>query len=635
MKAEIVSSAIKTLLELVKEVERKSRVQIEIDTKTIEDSISDHIRRVKNWSGEISISESRTAKLVSNIYVDLSLYVFPLRQRISEKEKVEVVNLFDSIGRHDRHIVLLGQPGAGKTTSLQQLCNRILEDEAFLTNGPSIPLLIRLREINRLDRGQVGHEVLLARLTAIFNFNFKVAGGDTNLSKNEEFIRRTKKDLVLRFLEKLGVFIIVDGFDELVYRKDRSAVVDELRDFAEYFEKSRIIVSSRTSDFPYAIPGMDRYEIAPLNSEQIEEFASKWLGAESSSEFMVQLTKSPWFDTSLRPLNLAHLCAIYERGGKIPDKPKTIYRKIVNLLLEEWDEQRNVTRLSKYADFATDRKFEFLSQLAFHITTKKLRSSFSRSDLSQAFANMHKNFGLELEDGQEVVDEVESHTGLIIQSAFDSFEFSHKSLQEYLTAEYLVRLPSIPDSSQLLSRLPNELAIAVAISSLPSMYLQAFVIQRLCTSAELISYNFLQPFLSRLITEKPDFNYTETLGVTFLILYTKFVERCVLESSQAQLFISNSLKQELDSFLSSVIRKTEFNRLVSSYRLANAFHQDDGDKIVELVLKRDSQSLHWRDEIVAQGFPAHSFKSLYLSQSLAEKAGLSALLKLMGLSAKR
>ena len=48
-----------------------------------------------------------------------------------------------------------------------------------------------------------------------------------------------------------------------------------------------------------------------------------------------------------------------------------------------------------------------------------------------------------------VIAELESHTGLFIQSGFDQFEFAHKSLQEFLTAEYLVKLPSIPTRKEI------------------------------------------------------------------------------------------------------------------------------------------------------------------------------------------
>ena len=44
--------------------------------------------------------------------------------------------------------------------------------------------------------------------------------------------------------------------------------------------------------------------------------------------------------------------------------------KIVNLLLEEWDEQRGIKRLSNYSSFEIDRKLEFLCRISYELTVE-------------------------------------------------------------------------------------------------------------------------------------------------------------------------------------------------------------------------------------------------------------------------
>ena len=86
------------------------------------------------------------------------------------------------------------------------------------------------------------------------------------------------------------------------------------------------------------------------------------------------------------PLTLAHLCAVFERSGSIPRKPRTLYRKAVRLALEDWDEQRSVKRWSGYADFEVDRKEDFLKAIAYELSTKKRgMASFGRADLKEAY----------------------------------------------------------------------------------------------------------------------------------------------------------------------------------------------------------------------------------------------------------
>ena len=71
-----------------------------------------------------------------------------------------------------------------------------------------------------------------------------------------------------------------------------------------------------------------------------------------ADDFLYKVKHSPFADTSIKPLNLAHLCAIYNRIGNVPEQPKTIYRKVVNLLIEEWDEQRLIIRKTAFEGFS-------------------------------------------------------------------------------------------------------------------------------------------------------------------------------------------------------------------------------------------------------------------------------------------
>ena len=79
------------------------------------------------------------------------------------------------------------------------------------------------------------------------------------------------------------------------------------------------------------------------------------------------------------------------------------------------------------------------------------------------YREIYVNYGLRISEAQAVVNELETHTGLIVQSGTELFEFSHKSLQEYLTAVFIVGLPAIPTNMIELQVMPNELAIATAL----------------------------------------------------------------------------------------------------------------------------------------------------------------------------
>ena len=296
---------------------------------------------------------------------------------------------------------------------------------------------------------------------------------------------------------------------------------------------------------------------------------------------MESLKISPFHDTTIRPLTIAHLCAIYERIGKIPDKPKTVYKKIINLLLEEWDEQRNIRRKSRYAQFEIDRKYEFLCSLSFVLTTLFSSTVFNKHSLLAAYEKIFNDYDLLKQEATIVVDELESHTGLFIQSGYNSYEFAHKSLQEYLTAEYIVKLPSIPDNSTLIHKLPNELAIAVTISSNSSLYFKELV-QGVFTKVKL-KISFIRTFLNRLLIEKPDFNQSDDLGYSALYLYSLYVFAHIDTDSQQKLFLFDDLVEQFEEFMKLIFKRNSKRVIHENFEVIDEVESMSGNKI--LVLK--------------------------------------------------
>jgi hypothetical protein len=408
----------------------------------------------------------------------------------------------------------------------------------------SCPIVIRLREINRQHDA---HQPILERLRDILGLQIQSIEQKPGAKRPPERPRE-REELMNRalfgLLDALRPLIILDGFDEIIdhdmrdlgvavpagapLTRLRARVLDDIRALALRLERAQVVVTSRSADFMFTVDNMRQYEIRPLRLNQISLFATRWLGTSKADKFVRELSESPYRDTLLRPLAIAHLCAIFERVGKIPDKPKTIYRKLVHLLLEEWDAQRSVQRLSRYGSFEIDRKFEFLCALAFHLTTTLGRTVFSRNHLEKAYAALCGEFGLPATESQQVVNELETHTGLFVQSGYESFEFAHKSLQEYLTAEYLVRLPIIFPG---VAWIPNELAVAVAISSSAADYLAAVVHDLICRD-EVHTRNegFLPNFIARLRVEQPELGTIK--GVLWLaVLYSVYMERSLAADS--------------------------------------------------------------------------------------------------------
>ncbi|MBK8627858.1 MAG: hypothetical protein IPN86_20515 [Saprospiraceae bacterium] len=173
---------------------------------------------------------------------------------------------------------------------------------------------------------------------------------------------------------------------------------------------------------------------------------------------------------------------------------------------------------SNYSNFENDRKFEFLTNLAYSLSINKNKSIFTTEDFKEVYLDICENYGLPKFESKKVAEELETHNGLFIQSGYEMYEFTHLSMQEYLTAEYMVKLPSIPFNRFLLSH-PNELAISTAISSNSTFYFSSLCLNFF--NSFQIPEDFSGALLNRLILERVDFNYHPILGVAFLFFLTK------------------------------------------------------------------------------------------------------------------
>ena len=593
----------------------------------IEDSLNIHLRSVKNWSGEVSFADLKRSKRTSDVFIELNLYVYPRRVRITTDENIESIPFHQIFDAGTNHIVLLGQPGAGKTTSMKYLCQLLLYDENFQSERFAFPILIKFRDLNNAN---ISSDTLLIS-DVIYNILGLTIDWPAELKKDEAFSERKsiRERFVISVLEEFKVLLILDGFDELIQGRRRDIAIKEITSLAISLDQSTLIVTSRTGDFKYSIENAAQYEISPLGKDQIRFFARRWLSSDQkASEFLEKVYSTPFADTAIRPLTLAHLCAIYERTDSIPEKPKTVYKKIVHLLLEEWDQQRDVKRESKYAHFEVDRKYEFLCHLAYHLTTTLQVTTFSTQNLITAYESIYDEYGLVKQEVRQVVSEIETHTGLILQSGYEHFEFAHKSLQEFLTAEYLVKLPTIPNAWAILSKLPNELAVAIAISSSPSDYLSELVLSRFFIHT--LTEDFLRTFLTRLLIEKPEFKVSVKLDLALILLYSRYIEDNVIEGHKPPSVVYPDHKDRLNRFYTDTVydelkriydllRKNSMDIILSCYEKHFTFEMPNGDHILRLISKSTDTTVYIPHEfrLLRNHFP----RTIYVRESFINRFG--------------
>ncbi|WP_166437284.1 NACHT domain-containing protein [Niastella caeni] len=567
----ILKKILEKALQEVSRFFRERKFVFDSGEKDFENAISRHTQEVINWSSEITFKDLSQNKYTSKVFIDLDVYLMPIKTKIEASEKIQKITSKNLFSHTPKHLAILGQPGAGKTTLTKFICQSILIDESYYPEEFRIPLLIRLRDLNNYISEKSGR-------SPIINFLFDLLGltiRSKDASVKEEEMLLAKERLLIPILEELKSLIILDGFDEIAEKKNREKVLEDFRKLTLSCNNTRLLITSRSSDFNYSFENVAVMEICPLNDNQVKEFARRWLVEDYKvADFLGELEKSPFVDTAIRPITIGHLCAIYERSGKIPDKPKTVYRKIVSLLLEEWDEQRGVRRVSQYGSFELDRKLEFLCRLSYELSVEYQRTNFSSKNLKTIYNRICIDFDLKKDENVQVISEIEGHTGLILEAGYKKYEFAHKSLQEYMCAEHLVKLPSIPDL-KLLTTLPNELAIAVTVSSNPSLYFTELVLNHFIKIK--IAELFIINFVNRLLLEKPDFNTSPEVSLAIIVLYSLFRDD---EVAQATLFHFD-LPKQFGQFVDRIFLR---NKKLSINGVYDVFAKDEMDS-GEIVLR--------------------------------------------------
>jgi len=283
---------------------------IKIKTLSSEDCITfvaKHLEEQAVWATNVSFRDSIQAKTLESIFIDLDLYVSPVKLRIESTDEIDKIPSSTLLASSLENIILLGQPGAGKTTSVKKIFVELIQKKFDIYETFNFPLVIKLKDFNNLNPSKyILLEVILNKL------GFYIDSISANDNKFNSIFEHIFKD----FIERLDILLILDGFDEISNTEIKKEIISNLRIISQSITNTKFILTSRSADYEVHIENSSEFELCPLTQEQVKLFINNWIINEDDSNtkkiakiLFEKLKESPYWDTTIRPLTLAHLCA--------------------------------------------------------------------------------------------------------------------------------------------------------------------------------------------------------------------------------------------------------------------------------------------------------------------------------------
>ena len=380
---------------------------------------------------EVSLNEIYTDIIFlkpNNINVSLEERLKSSREEI----KIEIIE-------KEKRLMVLGEPGSGKSTFLRKTGFEALQrHDKKLKKQKYIPVFLELKRFRPEEKVDIENLIVC---------EFQNSGFVEPFEFTQEFLRNG--DLLILF----------DGLDE-VQDELSNEVVTAIKNFVDRYNNNCFVVSCRRAAYKsYAsiFTGFKEVEIGEFNDKQIETFIKKWFmsirdtkAEETSKRFWKLLQKEEnkgAKDLAKTPLLLTFLCSVYNNSQKLITDRASLYERALSIYLERWinEKRLHVEEKAFYKVFESYQEEVLLAEIAYNYFTTN-SSLFDKKSLIKYIKNFFANDIHVIENAniskvnyaEKILDDINISQGIIVERVDRRYSFSHLTLQEYLTARYIV-----------------------------------------------------------------------------------------------------------------------------------------------------------------------------------------------------
>lgn len=366
--------------------------------------------------------------------MDLEKIFVPIRSAGIESSDIILYELYNN----KRKIVVLGDPGSGKTTLAKYITitHANLKAPEVLNTENLIPILITLRHFaNALIEKGPGYSISQYILDHI----------------KEDMNVKLDSKLLQYYLSIGDCIILFDGLDELPNVELRFKVKKIVESFSISYPLNFYCVTSRIvgySESSLDSEEFDHFTIRPLSLEEIKKFVKSWYEIrEQSPRERAEMIKSliNAIETnegvkrlSSNPLMLTIIALVHRIEAELPNERVKLYDKCTEALISTWEKYKGT-----YINIGDTIKRRRLEKLAFkmHNLTKNPNEQVELK--AEKLKTMLK--GILLESGTLVEEQAEEEAdvfieyirkriGILIERGQGIYGFIHLTFEEYFAA---------------------------------------------------------------------------------------------------------------------------------------------------------------------------------------------------------